>query len=127
MQSATEIEIERQQNADSLAAKIPAYFTLLFSLSFSHSVSLSLSLLHLSQPVKGSLTRKQRKVCRWPLSAKVVQRFSIKFNLLISIICASSDRIADQQHTMKIYILYSIVNICMYVWDKGRKTVNSAH
>lgn len=45
MQSATEIEIERQQNADSLAAKIPAYFTLLplplFSLSFSHSVSLS--------------------------------------------------------------------------------------
>lgn len=43
MQSATEIEIERQQNADSLAAKIPAYFTLLFSLSFSHSVSLSLS------------------------------------------------------------------------------------
>lgn len=125
MQSATEIEIERQQNADSLAAKIPAYFTLLFSLSFSHFVSLSL--LHLSQPVKGSLTRKQRKVCRWPLSAKVVQRFSIKFNLLISIICASSDRIADQQHTMKIYILYSIVYSIVNVWDKRRKTVNSAH
>lgn len=103
MQSATEIEIERQQNADSLAAKIPAYFTLLFSLSFSHSVSLSL--LHLSQPVKGSLTHEQRKVCRWPLSAKVVQRFSIKFNLLISIICASSDRIAGQHHTMKIYTI----------------------
>lgn len=42
MQSATEIEIERQQNADSLAAKIPACFFLLCSLSLSlrHSVSL---------------------------------------------------------------------------------------
>lgn len=89
-----------------------------FALSL--SAPLCLSLLHLSQPVKGSLTHKQRKVSRWPLSAKVVQRFSIKFNLLISIICASSDCIAGQ-HTMKIYILYSIVNICMYVWDKGRK------
>lgn len=40
MQSAT--EIERQQNADSLAAKIPAYFTILFSPSLSLSLSLSL-------------------------------------------------------------------------------------
>lgn len=60
MQSATEIEIERQQNADSLAAKIPAYFTLLFSLSFSHSVSLSLFYICRSQLKSHWLASKEK-------------------------------------------------------------------
>lgn len=98
MQSATEIELKRQQNADCLATLTPASLSL--SLSFYSNCCGAVKATLRIQLIDSRVSRVPRPA--WPpLRTKVVQRFSIKLNLLISIICASSDRIPGQHRKNK--------------------------